>query len=74
LWRLMVDGRYQGQGIGGQAMEFAARISRAWGYGAVTLGVADDPRSARPFYERHGYRMTGRIVDTDLEMRLDLGG
>lgn len=68
LWRLMVAGAEQGKGIGNAAIAEAKRTAHAWGLKALNLTTANDPRSAQPFYERHGFVLTGRQFDGELEM------
>lgn len=65
LWRLMIDQEFQGRGYGLMALAEAKRISIDWGYDAMTLTVGDGPHSAKPFYERHGFIPTGRILWED---------
>lgn len=70
IWRLMVGQGMQGRGIGSAAIEAAVDQARAWGFDAVTLTAADAPNSAIPFYERHGFRRTGRVLwEGEPEMR-----
>lgn len=72
LWRLMVAEGVQKQGLGSFALRQAIRQAAAWGYPCVTLTVADEPGSAMPFYEAHGFRRTGRLLWGDeVEMRRD---
>lgn len=71
LWRLMFDQTHQGRGHGGHALTEAARIARGWGHRALTLSVEQQPNAATPFYERHGFHATGRIIDSCIEMRRD---
>ncbi|MEM9061617.1 MAG: GNAT family N-acetyltransferase [Pseudomonadota bacterium] len=84
VWRLMVGSEFQGQGFGGLAIEEAKRTAADWGYPGVSLTVGRKPRSAIPFYRKHGFEFTGRTLwgdenehemicwsshDTDLEGR-----
>ena len=52
---LWVDERYRHQGIGSMIIREVERIAREKGCRAVTLGTAS--YMARPFYEKHGYRV-----------------
>ncbi|MEM7508596.1 MAG: GNAT family N-acetyltransferase [Pseudomonadota bacterium] len=72
IWRLMVAEGAQGQGLGSFAIREAIRRAAEWGYASVTLTAAEAPNSAVPFYEKHGFRRTGRILWGDEpEMRRD---
>ncbi len=68
IWRLMIGADHQGKGYGLAALEAAMEQTRAWGLPRITLTVADKPESALGFYERAGFRRTGRIVDEEIEM------
>lgn len=54
---------YQGKGLGGRVLEMAERV-------AVTRGaegfILDARKEAIPFYEKHGYSLTGaKVMHTD---------
>ncbi|MEM8790310.1 MAG: GNAT family N-acetyltransferase [Pseudomonadota bacterium] len=69
LWRLMVGDGHQGKGYGGQAIEVAKATAGEWGFDRLSVTVLDDPEAAVPFYERHGFRLTGRtLFGSELEM------
>ena len=71
VWRLMVGNSFQRQGLGALALDEAKRTAQKWGYGALTLTVAGKPHSAIPFYERYGFKLTGRMLwddENELEM------
>ena len=73
LWRLVVDVRHQGRGIGRRALERIIVDRRAAGHAAITVSyVADGPGSPARFYERLGFVPTGRIDDGEVEAILDL--
>ena len=72
LWRLMIDGAHQGRGLGAAALRIADARARAWGKGHVVTSCVDLPGGAAPFYERHGYRRTGRTLDGEVELVRDL--
>ncbi len=60
--RLMVDPRYQGQGIARQVMEIVERRARALGYGAIRLDAfPSNPRAIR-LYQGLGYRDAGSVT------------
>ncbi|MEL6476584.1 MAG: GNAT family N-acetyltransferase [Pseudomonadota bacterium] len=60
LWRLLIAEAHQGKGHGGAAIAEALRVARDWGFDKLTLSVANRPDAAVPFYQRHGFRLTGR--------------
>jgi diamine N-acetyltransferase len=68
LWRLMVDARHQGRGLGRAALDLVAGVARGWGLPRVMATVVDRPGGALPFYERAGFRRTGRVVDGEVEV------
>lgn len=73
LWRLVVDVRHQGRGIGRRALEQIIADRRAAGAVALTVSyVADQPGSPARFYERLGFLPTGRVDDGEIEALLDL--
>ena len=73
LWRLVVDVRHQGRGIGRRALEQIISDRRAAGHTALTVSyVAGRPGSPERFYERLGFVPTGRIEDGEVEAILDL--
>jgi diamine N-acetyltransferase len=72
LWRLMIGAEFQGRGHGRAALTEAVIQARAWGCSRLTAHVSDAPHSNLPFYERFGFRNTGRIEDGELVIALGL--
>ncbi len=72
LWRLMIAAGLQGQGFGARAIAHAIATARGWGAGHLITGVNPAPHGNRGFYERHGFRSTGRVEEGDLLLVLDL--
>jgi diamine N-acetyltransferase len=68
LWRLMIDAGHQGRGYGKAAVALALEVAREWDCPRLTLGVSDTDPGAQEFYERLGFRATGRVVDGDRMM------
>ena len=73
LWRLLIDRMHQRRGIGDRALrQFSERL-RTHGvprlYTSCVEGIAGTPR---PFYDRLGFVATGRIVDDETELVLEL--
>lgn len=71
LWRLMIDGRYQGLGFGEQAAKLLIDYVRALP-GATELMVSYVPEEGNPepFYTRLGFVHTGEIHDGEKVMKL----
>ena len=72
VWRLLIDEAHQRRGYGRMALDFAAEKARALGRRGVLLTSVDSPGSAIPFYEAYGFKKTGRIIDDEVELSLDL--
>ncbi len=72
LWRLMVAAEHQGKGYGRLAIEECKAQAREWSLPRLVSSVVDAPNSNMGFYERLGFRQTGRIVDGELEIVMDL--
>jgi GNAT superfamily N-acetyltransferase len=74
LWRLIVDERHQGRGIGRVVVDEVVRLIRA--EGATELLTSHGMGEGDPggFYERLGFVPTGEFdSDGDRILRLDLG-
>ena len=73
LWRMLVDRMHQRRGIGAMAMAAfveqlrIARVPRV--YTSCVEGLAGTPR---PFYDSLGFVPTGRIIDDETELVLEL--
>lgn len=72
VWRLMIDARHQGQGVGTQAMQRVIEHARQRGYESLELSYvpADDGPAA--FYRRLGFVDTGRVDDDEVVVALPL--
>jgi diamine N-acetyltransferase len=73
LWRLMIDHRYQGLGIGRKAMALLIEHVRARPH-AQTLLTSFVPGEGSPegFYLRLGFKPTGKIEDGEVVLALQL--
>lgn len=73
LWRLLIDEGQQRRGYGTATLDAIIAYLRTRP-GAEVLWVSSVPGdgSPQPFYERYGFRLTGRIVDDEIVLRLDL--
>ena len=72
VWRLMVDARHQGRGIGRRAMQWVADEARRLGLASVGLSHAIEEGNAGAFYVKLGYAYTGVIDDDEQVMLLAL--
>jgi len=72
LWRLLVDRRQQGRGIGGRAVGLLAQRLTAEGHGRLLASWVRDAGGPEPFYLGLGFRLTGRIEDGEHEGELVL--
>jgi len=65
LWRLFIDKEHQRKGYGTKALEFVAELARKKGLPRVYTSAVQHEISARPLYEKFGFKPTGRIIDGD---------
>ena len=75
LWRLMLDARYQGQGLGNAAMEAILSYLRTRPLGPARLcwlSCEPENRRARALYRRFGFRETGELCEGELVSVLTL--
>ncbi len=73
LWRLLIDARYQRVGYGTAALDAVVAYLRGRpGAEILWTSAGEGDGSPRPFYERYGFVATGRIIDGEVVLRLDL--
>ena len=64
LWRLLIDTRWQGRGLGTTAIDLVVEYLRTRpGADILYTSYHEGPASPLPFYERYGFVRTGRISD-----------
>ena len=63
LGMFAVDPARQGGGVGRAVLEHAEQVARRWGATAIELSVIDARAELIAWYERNGYRRTGRFED-----------
>jgi histidinol dehydrogenase len=69
VWRLMIDARFQRQGHGQAAMRWV--IDEARRMGVARVGLSHVPENTvGAFYERFGFRYTGKVNEGEQEMLL----
>ena len=73
LWRLMVDERFQGRGIGAAAVELVIEHIRAKGlYSGLAASYMPGDGCPEPFYRKLGFEPTGRVDEGEIVLRLPL--
>ncbi len=75
LWKLLIDERHQGRGIGTATLDLVAAYFRGRpGVEVMWTSAGQGNGSPIPFYERYGFEQTGDIVfDDEVLLRLNLG-
>ncbi len=73
LWRLLIDQRYQGRGLGGATLALVVEHVRTRTDARVLItSVVQGPASPVGFYLRQGFRTTGQVHQGELVLELDL--
>ena len=73
LWRLMVDGRFQGHGIGAAAVGLVVEHVRAKGlYSVLEVSYMPGDGCPEPFYRKLGFEPTGRVDGEEIVLSLRL--
>lgn len=72
LWRLLVDHRFQGQGVGAAAMRLVIAQVRALGAAELLTSVVPGEGTPEPFYVGLGFEPTGQVEDGERVLRLGL--
>ncbi|MFH8798343.1 GNAT family N-acetyltransferase [Streptomyces sp. NPDC017936] len=70
VWRLLVDKRYQGRGIGREALLQVAALVRADGATELLTSYWPGDGEPWPFYRKLGFRPTGEVDDGEIVLRL----
>jgi diamine N-acetyltransferase len=65
LWRLMIDARFQGRGLGRQVVSRVADHVRARGATQLTVGAHRGEGAPGPFYESLGFVATGEVIGVE---------
>jgi len=73
LWRLLIDRRHQGRGIGTRAVSLLVEHLRALGRPHLDVGWHPGRGGPEPFYRKLGFVPDGRILGDEVIARLDLG-
>ena len=73
LWRLMIDARYQGRGIGKAALEqVVAHVRAKRAVTLLTVSYVPGAGCPEPFYLRCGFRHTGQVDGGEIVLELPL--
>ena len=73
VWRLLVDARWQGRGIGAAAMRLVIEHGRSRGaVDALLLSYVPGPGSPEPFYRGLGFEPTGVVEEGEVVLSLSL--
>lgn len=72
LWRLMVDGRFQGQGIGKAMVLQVAEMARARGFDRLYTSYLPGEASPEGFYRGLGFVPTGELDGDEIIAALPL--
>jgi diamine N-acetyltransferase len=73
LWRLLIDRREQRRSYGRATLDaVVAYVRDRPGATVLWTSCGQGPGSPRPFYEAYGFRPTGRMLDHEDILRLDL--
>lgn len=67
LWRLMVGGDFQGQGVGAAAVGLAIRELRARNFAELYVSFGLGEGGPEGFYQRLGFTRTGDMVGDEAE-------
>ncbi len=69
LWRLMIDKKYQGQGLGKQTMDAAMDLIRTFPFGEagkVWLSYEPENTHARKIYQEYGFVENGEMCGNEI--------
>jgi len=72
VWRIMIDAKHQRKGYGAKAMRWVIDEARRRGVASVALSHQPKPGNAGPFYEKLGFRYSGRVDHDERMMVFEL--
>jgi diamine N-acetyltransferase len=73
LWRMLIDGRFQGRGYGRSALDHVvAHLRTRPGADELVTSVVEGEGSPTGFYLRYGFVLTEELFDHERVMRLRL--
>ena len=69
FWRLMIDKKFQGQGLGKQTMDAAMALIRTFPFGKakkVWLSYEPENNRAREIYQKYGFVENGEMCGNEI--------
>jgi diamine N-acetyltransferase len=73
VWRFMVDERFQGRGIGREAMaQVIAHVRAKAAARSLWVSYVPGPGCPEPFYRSLGFQTTGRMEGDEVVLELPL--
>lgn len=72
LWRLMIDEKYQHQGLGNEVVKLALEKFREMGASEVYLSYEPENHVADALYRKFGWLPTGKVENGEIVMCLNL--
>jgi RimJ/RimL family protein N-acetyltransferase len=72
LWRLLIDRLHQRRGLGTRVLALVEDECRQMGNETLLTSWTEGKGSPQPFYRRHGFQPTGRLIDGEVEARKHL--
>jgi diamine N-acetyltransferase len=73
IWRLMIDGKFQGKGYGEKSVELVIdHLKTRPNAKEVTLHHAQTEGNAGRFYDKLGFKLTGKMLEDEVERKLVL--
>ena len=73
IWRLMIDAKHQGRGIGGAALEQVIEHVRAKAlFASLAVSYVPGPGCPEKFYLKYGFLATGKVDGGELVLELPI--
>ncbi|WP_433296471.1 GNAT family N-acetyltransferase [Pseudonocardia sp. CA-142604] len=72
LWRLLIDKRHQGRGIGREVLAQIVDTVRSEGGSELFTSYEPGKGAPGPFYRKFGFEPTGEIDDGEIVLKLSL--
>jgi diamine N-acetyltransferase len=72
LWKLLIDQRYQRRGFGTGTLDLIVEYFRNRGVSTMWTSVREGEGGPVTFYERYGFKRTGKFHDNEILLRLKI--
>jgi diamine N-acetyltransferase len=72
LWKLLIDERFQRQGFGTASLDLIVEYFRNRGVGTMWTSVGQGQGSPVTFYERYGFKRTGKFHGDEILLSLEI--